>query len=162
MEQLSRGANFGLGFLGDDGYPGETKGKCAIEGCPDTAALVARIFGNRHHKFLSLLIIARSSDTKHFRDMRSFSDHLASVKGETSCYLEPLSPVFPSFDSFLYHPGISQYGFSRLIALQATTAADHAIRIKGLGNVQTSLKPNAPDTLAEIFALPEEEVFEAR
>ncbi len=86
--------------------------------------------------------------------------------------IQPLSPVFPSFDSFLYHPGISQSGFSRLIALQATTAADHAIKIKGLEDVQTSLKPNVsgmkhlrptikrkmiilfvvPDTLGVIFA----------
>ncbi|KAM6499267.1 hypothetical protein JOM56_004775, partial [Amanita muscaria] len=39
---------------------------------------------------------------------------------------------------------ISQSGFSRLIALQATTAADHAIKIKGLEEVQTSLKLKVP------------------
>ena len=51
-----------------------------------------------------------------------------TVKSKTSCYL--------------YQPRISQSGFSHLIALQATIAADHAIKIRGLDDVQTSLKSN--------------------
>ena len=160
---------------------------CAIKG--RSAALSGKIFENHLHKFLktssrtftiesldnrsATLEIRFTSDTKRFGDMKCFSCHLAlSVKSDTPCYLQPLSPVFPSFDSFLYQPGISQSGFSRLIALQATTAADHAIKIKGLEDVQTSLKPNVsgmkhlrptierkmiilfvvPDTLGQIFA----------
>jgi len=162
---------------------------CAIKGCHDGAALAGRAFENHLHEFLktssrtftiesldersATLEIRFTSDTKRFGDMKCFSDHLAlSVKSETSCYLQPLSPVFPSFDSFLYQPGISRSGFSRLIALQATTAADHTIKIKGLEDVQASLNPNVsgmkhlrptirrkmiilfvvPDTLRMIFA----------
>ncbi|KIL65077.1 hypothetical protein M378DRAFT_162321, partial [Amanita muscaria Koide BX008] len=122
--------------------------------CRNGAALAGRAFENHLHEFLktssrtftieslddrsATLEIRFTSDTKRFGDMKCFSGHLAlSVKSETSCYLQPLSPVFPSFDSFLYQPGISQSGFSRLIALQATTAANHAIKIKGLEDVQT-------------------------
>ncbi|KIL60447.1 hypothetical protein M378DRAFT_168196, partial [Amanita muscaria Koide BX008] len=134
---------------------------CAIKGCHDGAALAGRTFENHLHKFLktssrtftiesldnrsATLEIRFTSETKFFGDMKCFSGHLVlSVKSETSCYLQPLSPVFPSFDSFLYQPEISQSGFSRLIALQATTAADHAIKIKGLEDVQTSLKLKVP------------------
>ena len=84
-----------------------------------------------------------TSGTNHldFEDSR-FSDHLASsVQSNTSWYLRPQSLVFPSFDSFLYLPRISHPGFSPLIALQVTTAADHDINIKGLEKVQRELKP---------------------
>jgi hypothetical protein len=92
---------------------------------------------------LNIKSIQFTSDTKQFGTMKCFSGDLAlSVKSETPCYLQPLSPVFPSFDSFLYQPRISQSGFSCLIALQVTTAEDHAIKIKGLEDVQRSLKPN--------------------
>ena len=112
---------------------------------------------------LLTLEIRFTSDTNHFGDMKCFSGQLValSVKSETPCYLQPLSPVVSFFDSFLYQPGISQSGFSHLIALQATTAAVDAIKIKDLEDVRTSLKPNVsgmmkhlrPTTKRNFFSL---------
>ncbi|KAF8330494.1 hypothetical protein F5887DRAFT_1000167 [Amanita rubescens] len=137
--------------------------KCAVEPVSDWAfseMMVVldqrRTFECHLHKFLktsSRTFTIQSLDkrstthnirftpnTKQFGDMKCFTGELAlSVQNKTSCYLQPLSPVFPPFDSFLYQPDISQ--FSPLVALQATTAADHPIKLKGLEDVQTSLKP---------------------
>ena len=132
---------------------------CAIKACRDSTTLAGKTFENRLHKFLktssrtgrtftieslddrsTTLDIHFTSNTKLFGDMKCFTGELAlSVQNKTSCYLQPLSPVFPSFDSFLYQPDISR--FSSLVGLQATTAADHPINLKGLQDVQTSLKP---------------------
>jgi hypothetical protein len=89
---------------------------CAIKGCRVSAALAGRTFENHLHEFLktsSRTFTIESLDNRsatleiRFGDMKCFSGHLAlSVKSETSCYLQPLSPVFPSFDSFLYQPGL--------------------------------------------------------
>ncbi|KAF8237889.1 hypothetical protein L208DRAFT_1388530 [Tricholoma matsutake] len=94
------------------------------------------------------LDIKFSSNTQHltFGADQHFSGQLASSVGSNkSCYRKPLSCVFPSFDSFLYQPDISQSGFSPLIALQVTTAATHDISIMGLEKVQKSLKPKIAD-----------------
>ena len=154
VEQLSRRASFRLGLFGvmaglDQRRANATyEFNCAIRASPDLATLVGKIFENRLHKFLKTSsrtftiesLDNRSANTKRFGDMECFSGGLAlSVKSKTSCYLQPL---FPSFDSFLYQPGNSQSGFSPLIALQVTTAANHASKIKGLEDVQTSLKPS--------------------
>jgi hypothetical protein len=132
---------------------------CGIKGGSDGAALARKSFEYNLHKLLkkstqtftiqslddgaATLHIQFTSDAKYFGDKRCFSGHLASsVESKTSCYLQPLSPVFPSFDSFLYQPRVSESGFSPLIALQATTAAKRDIKLKGLEDLQTSLKPN--------------------
>ncbi|KAF8349128.1 hypothetical protein F5887DRAFT_1156874 [Amanita rubescens] len=135
---------------------------CTIKGSPESARLRGHIFEIYLHRYLeisrTLTIesldnssatpeIRFTSGTNHldFEDNR-FSDHLASsVQSNTSWYLRPQSPVFPSFDSFLYLPEISHPGFSPLIALQVTTAADHDINIKGLEKVQRALKPRDPN-----------------
>jgi hypothetical protein len=131
---------------------------CTIKGSPESAELRGRIFEIYLHRYLETSRtftispldnpsttpeIHFTSSTNHldFEDNR-FSDHLASfVKSKTSWYLRPQSPVFPSFDSFLYLSEISHPGFSRLIALQVTTAPVHHINIKGLEKVQRALKP---------------------
>ena len=164
---------------------------CSIKGTPESAALRGRIFEIHLHRYLeisrtftirslddpSATPIHFTSGTNHldFED-NCFSERLASsVRSNTSWYLRPRSPVFPSFDSFLYLPGISHPGFSPLIALQVTTAAKHDINIKGLEKVQRALKrqdPNlsdlrpannrkmiilfvVPDTLGETFGVQE-------
>ena len=135
---------------------------CTIKGSPESARLRGWIFEIYLHRYLEISRtftiksldnpsatpeIHFTSGTNHldFEDNR-FSDHLASsVQSNTSWYLRPQSPVFPSFDSFLYLPGISHPGFSPLIALQVTTAADHDINIKGLEKIQRALKLQDPD-----------------
>ncbi|KAK2459845.1 hypothetical protein APHAL10511_008166 [Amanita phalloides] len=131
-----------------------------VRGSPDSATLCGKAFETYFHRFVKTpriftiksldkrsvtLDIHFPANTNHliFDDLKHcFSDRLASsVASKTSLYLRPQSPVFPSFDSFLYQPTISQVGFSPLIALQVTTAADHPINIKGLKEVQMSLKP---------------------
>ncbi|KAF8346217.1 hypothetical protein F5887DRAFT_1073864 [Amanita rubescens] len=94
-----------------------------------------------------------------------------SVESETSWYLRPQSPVFPSFDSFLYQPKLSQLpqsNLSPLIALQVTPAADHTIKIKALEKVQTALKlrdpvlnrlrPGIQRNMIILFVVPDSEV----
>ncbi len=128
---------------------------------PSSSVLCERMLETYLHPFLqtpqtftiesldnrsTTLEIHLTSNINTFRDMKYFSSHLASsVKSNKSCYLQPLSPVFPSFNSFLYQAGISQSGFSPVIALQVTTAAKHAINIKGLENVQNLLKSQVPE-----------------
>jgi len=133
----------------------------AIQGSPNSSALGRRMLETYLHQFLRTMQTPRTftiesldnrsatlkihftSNTNHltFGAMKCFSGHLtSSVENNTSCYLQPLSPIFPSFDSFLYLPEISQSGFSPLIASQVTTIDDHAISIKGLEKVQRSLK----------------------
>ena len=135
---------------------------CTIKVSPESAELRGRIFEVYLHRYLETSRafttspldnpsttpeIHFTSGTNHldFEDNR-FSDHLASsIQSKTSWYLRPQSPVFPSFDSFLYLSEISHPGFSRLIALQVTTAPIHHINIKGLEKVQRALKPRDPD-----------------
>ena len=135
---------------------------CTIKGTPESAKLRGHIYEIYLHRYLEIsrAFTIKSLDNPSaspeirfisgtdYLDFESngFSDHLASsVQSNTSWYLRPISPVFPSFDSFLYLPEISHPGFSRLIALQVTTAADHGINIKGLEKVQRALKPGHPD-----------------
>jgi hypothetical protein len=135
---------------------------CTIKGSPESAVLRGHIFEIYLHRYLefsrtfTIKSLDNSSATPEIRftsgtnhlhfEGNCFSDHLASsVQSNTSWYLCPRFPVFPSFDSFLYLPGISHPGFSRLIALQVTTAADYDINIKGLEKVQRALKPRHPD-----------------
>ena len=154
LEMLNQLRKKGMG----DAY----KFYCTIKGSPESARLRGHILEIYLHRYLEISRtftikplnnssatpeISFTSGTNHldFEDNR-FLDHLASsVQSNTSWYLCPQSPVFPSFDSFLYLPGISHPGFSRLIALQVTTTADHDINIKGLEKVQRALKPGHPD-----------------
>ena len=136
----------------------------ALQGSPSSSTLVGRMFETSLHLYLktprvyiikslddrrTTLDIYLTSNTVHaaFVAMKDFSRQLASsVKDNRSCYLKSSSPVFPSFDSFLYQPILSQsLGFSALISLQVTTAADHAISIKGLEKIQQSLKLKVPE-----------------
>lgn len=92
-----------------------------------------------------------SSRMKHitFGATQCFAGQLASSTTDcTSCYLRPLSPIFPTFDSFLYQCTMSQPGCQPLIGLQVTTAHDHPISIKGLAAIQMCLVPNIPDPKA--------------
>ncbi|KAM6494870.1 hypothetical protein JOM56_009493 [Amanita muscaria] len=135
---------------------------CAIQWSPHSSGLRGKMFETKVHPFFRNITKPRtfiihslddpsttfditfSSDTKYltFGPIHRFSGQLASsVEKNKSCYLKPLSPVFPTFDSFLYRYGIPQSGCSPLIGLQVTTAAKHAISIKGLEKVQKSLNP---------------------
>ncbi|KIL61625.1 hypothetical protein M378DRAFT_166758 [Amanita muscaria Koide BX008] len=135
---------------------------CAIQWSPHSSGLRGKMFETQVHPFFRNITKPRtfiihslddpsttfditfSSDTKYltFGPIHRFSGQLASsVEKNKSCYLKPLSPVFPTFDSFLYRYGIPQSGCSPLIGLQVTTAAKHAISIKGLEKVQKSLNP---------------------
>jgi hypothetical protein len=139
---------------------------CAIQGSPNSSALGGIMFENKLHPFLQAMATPRtftiqslddrsntlditfSSNTQHltFGADQRFSGQLASSVGSNkSCYLKPLSRVFPSFDSFLYQSDMSQSSFSPLIALQVTTAATHDISITGLEKIQKSLKPKIAD-----------------
>lgn len=134
---------------------------CIIKGYPDSSQLCGRIFESYFHRYLRYLKDSRTfiikpldnraatpeitftvnKDSHHsFTDLKKLSEQLKStVKNNTSCYFRPDSPVFPTFDSFLYQPEISDHGLSPLIALQVTTAASHGIKIKGLKELQSSL-----------------------
>jgi hypothetical protein len=139
---------------------------CAIQGSPNSSALGGIIFENKLHPFLQAMATPRtftieslddrsntlditfSSNTQHltFGADQRFSGQLASSVGSNkSCYLKPLSRVFPSFDSFLYQSDMSQSSFSPLIALQVTTAATHDISITGLEKIQKLLKLKIAD-----------------
>ena len=92
-----------------------------------------------------------SSKTKHltFGATQYFTSQLASsITDCTSCYLRPLSPIFPTFDSFLYQCTMSQPGYQPLIGLQITTGRDHPISIKSLTEIQLCLKLKIPDLKA--------------
>ena len=132
---------------------------CAVKGCSEGGILAGKTSEFHVHDFLTTcsqsftissldgpcptLDSQFTSDSKRFGDKKHFSNDLAlSVESATPCYLQPLSPVFPSFDSTLYQPGMSESRFSHLIALQVTVAARHGIKSKGLEDLQTSLKPS--------------------
>ena len=130
---------------------------CAVKGCSEGGIFAGKTFEFHVHDFLTTssqsftissldgpcptLDIQFTSDSKRFGDKKHFSGDLAlSVESATPCYLQPLSPVFPSFDSFLYQPRMSESQFSHLIALQVTVVARHGIKSKGLEDLQASFK----------------------
>ena len=127
-----------------------------IQGSPHASLLVSRMFEISLHPYMKTrtytitpleledrerqLNISFTPNTVYsfFGAMRDFSGQLASsAENHIPCYLQPSSPVFPSFDSFLYQPVESESAFSHLIALQVTTSDNHAISIKGLEKIQT-------------------------
>jgi len=132
-----------------------------VQGTRDAASLGGKMFETKAHKFFQSIAEPRSftirsidnpstafdikfspTITHHaFGAEQVFAGHLtSSVRNGASCYLRPLSPVFPSFDSFLYQHEMPQPSCQPLIALQMTTAATHPISIRGLACIQASLK----------------------
>ncbi|KAK2465021.1 hypothetical protein APHAL10511_003097 [Amanita phalloides] len=131
---------------------------CTIKGYPDSSQLRGRIFESCFHRYLNdsrtfiikplnnltatpeIKFTVNNDSHLSFPDLTKLSEQLElSIKSDTSCYFQPESAIFPSFDSFLYQPKISNHNFSPLIALQVTTAACHGIKIKDLQKVQSSL-----------------------
>jgi len=81
-----------------------------------------------------------------FGGTQHFSGQLATaVNDGKSCYLRPISSVFPSFDSFLYQHGVLRAGYRSLMGLQVTTAKENPISVKGLVEAQKSLKCRIPE-----------------
>lgn len=138
----------------------------SMQGTRDSASLGGQMFENRVHKFFQSITTPRnfiihsindpsttfdiefSSAISHhaFGAEHVFAGHLtSSIRDKVSCYLKPLSPVFPTFDSFLYQHGRSQSGCQPLIMIQVTTAAAHPISIRGLAKVQACLKMKVPE-----------------
>jgi hypothetical protein len=112
-----------------------------IQGTRNGAALGGQLFKIKVHKFFQSITEPRSftirsidnpsatfdielsSTIVHhaFGAGQAFAGHLTtSVRNQESCYLKPLSPIFPTFDSFLYQHEISQPGCRSLIGLQVT------------------------------------------
>jgi hypothetical protein len=137
-----------------------------IQGTRNSATLSGQLFEIKVHKFFRSITKPRSfticsvdnpsttfdiefsSAIVHhaFGAGQAFAGHFTtSVRNQESCYLKPLSPIFPTFDSFLYQHEISQPGCQSLIGLQVTAAAAHPISIKGLASIQACLKPQVPE-----------------
>lgn len=94
---------------------------CSIQGSSNASALVERMFETQFHLFVAdtprtftieslddrsdTLQVCFSSNTNHnmFGDINHFSGWLSS-SNTSLLYLQPLSPVFPSFDAFLHQP----------------------------------------------------------
>ena len=75
-----------------------------------------------------------------------FAGHLAtSVRNQESCHLKPLSPIFPTFNSFLYQHTMSQSGYHPFMGIQVTDAASHSVSVQGLIGAQKSLKRRIPE-----------------
>jgi hypothetical protein len=140
-----------------------------IQGSRDSATLGGKMFENKVHIFFQSITRPRrftihslekssntfdiefSSGTKHstLGVTQRFAGQLASsISDSSSCYLRPLSPIFLTFDSFLYQCTMSQPGCQPLIGLQVTTADKHPISVKGLAAIQTCLTPKIPDLRA--------------
>jgi hypothetical protein len=156
----------------------------AIRGHTDCSQLRGKMFETYFHRFLKnrpQTFTIKSLDNRPTleidftfnKDNHVVFDDLThrlrlSVESDTSWYLQPQSPVFPSFDSFLYQPKLSQSDFSPLIALQVTTATDHTIKVKGLEKVQKALKlrdpvlnhlrPGIKRNMIILFVVPDSEV----
>ena len=95
--------------------------------------------------------ITFSSETVHhtFSTLQRLAGELVlSANRCTSCYLVPESPVFATFDSFLYQHNVSQHDCSSLIGFQITTASKHPISMKGLADVQKCLNRQFPELKA--------------
>jgi hypothetical protein len=144
-----------------------------LEGTGAGASLAGRLFENKVHKFFRSITESRkftivsledrtidieiefSSGMKYcsFGATQQFSSELATaVNDGKSCYLRPVSPVFPTFDSFLYQHGMLRAGYRSFMGLHVTTGKEHTISVKGLPVVeaQKTLKRHIP----ELSALP--------
>jgi hypothetical protein len=135
-----------------------------LEGTPAGASLAGRLFENKVHQFFRSITEPRrftifslenrsinfniefSSRTRfcNFGATQHFSGQLATaVNDGESCYLKPVSPVFPTFNSFLYQHGMSRAGYRSLMGLQVTCGKVHPISVKGLVETQKTLKRNS-------------------
>ena len=135
----------------------------------DGVGLSGKMFERKVHKFFQSITqpksftiwsldnrsttfnITFSSETTHdtFSALHGLAGQLvSSAKSSTSCYLVPQSPVFATFDSFLYQHNVSQHDCSSLIGLQITTASKHPISIKGLADVEKCLNRQVPQLKA--------------
>jgi hypothetical protein len=90
-----------------------------------------------------LLLISSSLPVQHttLSELKHFAGQLTSFVNSQECYLKSLSPIFPTFDSFLYQHEMSQSGSQPLIGFQITTSHNHPISVKGLEAVKMCLKP---------------------
>ena len=156
----------------------------AIRGHTDCSQLCGKMFETYFHRFLKnrfQTFTLKSLDNRPTLEIDftfNKDNHVVfndltyrlrlCVESDTSWYLQPQCPVFPSFDSFLYQPKLSQSDFSPLIALQVTTATDHTIKIKGLEKVQKApklrepglncLRPGIKRNMIILFVVPDSEV----
>ena len=86
-----------------------------------------------------LHLISSSHPRRNTLLLEYFGGQLASsITDFTSCYLKPLSPIFPTFDFFLYQCTVAQPGYQPLIR---ASGYRHPISIKGLAEIQMCLKP---------------------
>jgi hypothetical protein len=129
---------------------------CKIKAYPESSQLRGNMFEHYLHPYLkcprtfTIKSLDDGAATLRVDFIVNADNHLSftylseelvlSVKSNKSHYLRPGSPVFPSFDSFLYQPENSHLGFSPLIALQVTTAAKHEIKLKGLMDIGSALQ----------------------
>ena len=129
---------------------------CTIKGYPDSSGLRGVMFEYYLHPYLkrprtfTIKSLDNRAATLKVNFIVNADNHLSftdlskelvmSVKSNQAHYLWPESPVFPSFDSFLYQLKIYRPKFSPLIALQVTTAPKHPIKLKGLEDIENSLK----------------------
>ena len=137
-----------------------------IKGSRNSASLGGQLFEYKAHIFLQfiteprsftirsldnpsiMLVIESSSAVVHqsFGSEQFFGGYLTmSIKNQESCHLKPLSPIYPTFDAFLYQHTMTQSGYQPFIGLQMTNAASHSLGIKGLEATQKSLKKQIPE-----------------
>ncbi|KAK2464428.1 hypothetical protein APHAL10511_003576 [Amanita phalloides] len=153
---------------------------CTIKGYPDSSGLCGNMFKYYLHPYLKpprtftiksldncaatlkVDFIVNAENHLSFTDLSE--ELVMSVKSNQAHYLRPESPVFPSFDSFLYQPDISHPEFSPLIALQVTTAAKHPIKLTGLEDIESlleipfleNLRPERNRKLIILFVVPDD------
>jgi hypothetical protein len=82
----------------------------------------------------------------HIISTASFKDPTTALRSAERC--SKLSPIFPTFDFFLYQHEMFQPDCQPLIGFQITTARDHRISVKGLAAIQACLKPKVPELKA--------------
>jgi hypothetical protein len=137
-----------------------------IKGSRNSASLGGQVFEFKVHKFLQSITKPRSFsirsldnpsitfDINFSSDMvyhtfgadQFFTGYLTtSVKNRESCYLKLLSPVFPTFDAFLYQHTMAQPGYQPFMGAQVTGARSHPVSVKGLEATQKALKQDIPE-----------------
>ena len=80
-----------------------------------------------------MLNIEFSSAVVHqnFGSEQFFGGYLTtSIQNQKSCYLKPLSPIYPTFDAFLYQHMMTQSEYQPFMGLQVTNAASHPLALK--------------------------------